>query len=99
MISSTAAVRAHFEAMDRASAQQAAIERQYLANLQSLMPRRASLVRPGKCDSCGSREFREHHGQTVCSYCRSTAGPACDTSGPAVRFDVPYGVVRLEERL
>lgn len=26
-----------------------------------------------KCDSCGSREFKEHHGQSVCIYCRSTA--------------------------
>jgi hypothetical protein len=27
---------------------------------------------PSKCASCGSREFIEHGGQTVCSYCRST---------------------------
>lgn len=26
-----------------------------------------------KCDSCGSREFVEHHGQSVCAYCRSGA--------------------------
>lgn len=26
-----------------------------------------------KCASCGSREFREHHGQSVCTYCRGTA--------------------------
>jgi hypothetical protein len=26
-----------------------------------------------KCDGCGSREFKRHHGQSVCVYCRSTA--------------------------
>lgn len=26
-----------------------------------------------KCPSCGSREFVAHHGQMVCSYCRSSA--------------------------
>lgn len=30
-------------------------------------PKRA----PRKCESCGSREFVEHHGHTICSYCRS----------------------------
>jgi hypothetical protein len=30
-------------------------------------------VRKGKCESCGSREFKQHHGQTVCAYCRSGA--------------------------
>lgn len=24
-----------------------------------------------KCPSCGSREFRQHAGRSVCSYCRS----------------------------
>lgn len=28
---------------------------------------------PTKCASCGSREFKEHGGQTVCAYCRSGA--------------------------
>ena len=26
-----------------------------------------------KCHSCGSREFREHQGSVICSYCRSGA--------------------------
>lgn len=31
------------------------------------------VIRAGKCPSCGSREFVEHRGQTVCSYCRGGA--------------------------
>jgi hypothetical protein len=34
---------------------------------------RPIIRRPTKCPSCGSREFVAHHGQTVCSYCRSAA--------------------------
>jgi len=34
---------------------------------------RMYLSRPTKCPSCGSREFVEHRGQSVCSYCRGTA--------------------------
>lgn len=30
-------------------------------------------IRITKCTSCGSREFKEHHGQRVCIYCRSNA--------------------------
>jgi hypothetical protein len=37
-------------------------------DVQSFVP-----VRPNKCESCGSREFKQHHGQTVCAYCRSGA--------------------------
>ena len=29
------------------------------------------MVGSGKCQSCHSREFRQHHGRRVCSYCRS----------------------------
>lgn len=29
--------------------------------------------RRAKCESCGSREFKEHDGQMVCSYCRGVA--------------------------
>lgn len=29
-------------------------------------------VLASKCASCGSREFKEHRGVMVCSYCRST---------------------------
>lgn len=35
--------------------------------------KRTPAKRHAKCESCGSREFREHHGQTVCAYCRSGA--------------------------
>lgn len=31
------------------------------------------VARPSKCESCGSREFKEHGGQSVCAYCRSGA--------------------------
>lgn len=27
----------------------------------------------GKCSSCGSRQFVQHHGRSVCTYCRSAA--------------------------
>lgn len=27
--------------------------------------------RPSRCDCCGSREFRQHHGRHVCAYCRT----------------------------
>ena len=29
--------------------------------------------RPGRCVSCGSSEFVEHRGQTVCAYCRGAS--------------------------
>lgn len=33
-------------------------------------PRKA---RPAKCPCCGSREYVEHQGQTICRYCRGVA--------------------------
>lgn len=41
--------------------------------LEYRLPPRMS--HPSKCESCGSREFKEHHGETICSYCRSGACP------------------------
>lgn len=32
-----------------------------------------AITRPTKCESCGSREFKQHGGQTVCVYCRGAA--------------------------
>lgn len=37
-----------------------------------------STPRRSKCASCGSREFKEHHGETVCSYCRCEASQESD---------------------
>lgn len=41
----------------------------YLAEHGALV---AKPKHPGKCAGCGSREFKEHGGQMVCAYCRST---------------------------
>ena len=61
-------------------AQQAAIDAQnqlYAMYRTRYMPLSGLTKRPttrrGKCDSCGSSEFRERGGQTVCSYCRGAA--------------------------
>jgi hypothetical protein len=42
--------------------------------LLGLPPFRALIPRhPDKCACCGSREFKSHHEQQVCAYCRSVA--------------------------
>lgn len=32
---------------------------------------RIKALPPCKCDSCGSREFREHAGRRICAFCRT----------------------------
>jgi predicted Zn-ribbon and HTH transcriptional regulator len=31
------------------------------------------VLTPSKCPGCGSREFKNHHGKQVCSFCRIEA--------------------------
>ena len=45
----------------------------YQNSLTGLQPRKPAPRPRAKCDSCGSREFREHNGHTVCAYCRGGA--------------------------
>jgi len=40
------------------------------------LPAKAKPARPvalGKCQSCGSREYQNHHGKHICSFCRNEA--------------------------
>jgi uncharacterized OB-fold protein len=36
-----------------------------------ILKMRRESVTPGKCTSCGSRQFQHHNAVLICSYCRS----------------------------
>lgn len=63
---------AHGAAQQQSAYMQQVAHQQHLIGLASLS-RLGARARRDKCASCGSREFRDHHGQTVCAYCRSVA--------------------------
>lgn len=68
-LASSGCMQAAALAAQRQRRQQFDTYRDQLTVLAYAEPKRA----PQKCESCGSREFRDHHGQTVCAYCRGGA--------------------------
>jgi len=59
-------------AMARMQAEAATARAEQEANLAQVKRLRLRFPSPeaGKCACCGSREFRPHHGRSVCAYCR-----------------------------
>ena len=51
----------------------AAIEAHKRQSKGEFAPRKESPPTITKCPSCGSRDFKVHAGERICSYCRSEA--------------------------
>jgi hypothetical protein len=75
MLAAVIAVMGAFAQAQKARADKSATsyELEFIRYRSLILETTPIIQRRSKCDSCGSREFKEHHGQTVCSYCRSGA--------------------------
>jgi hypothetical protein len=67
MISSFASAIESHRAWDAARKQQ----EMGMTHEDPILKMRRESVTPGKCMSCGSRQFQHHNAVLICSYCRS----------------------------
>jgi hypothetical protein len=72
MFSSVATIMAaHLAMLD--SKRKMSMHENKVLRMSSESPRWESITpKQDRCNSCGSREFKDHEGRTICTYCRST---------------------------